>query len=532
MAGNTSNLTFKLFGKDVSASKAFRGVGSTAGGLSRGLGGLGAAFAGIGTAAVVAGGMVAIDFGKQSVDAFQDAQVKAALFDDAMSRFKGLSSYKGKLDALSQSLALKTKFDDDETKAAIATLARYNLTGKQLETLTPLVQDYAVATGRDLGSASTIVGKAMLGNAKALKELGINFKPTGDKAKDFAAITDLLTKKVGGFAEKEGKTATGTSEILANQFGELKETVGSYLVPALQTLSRFVLDYVIPALQIAAAWVGEHLGPVFRALGDWIMNVGWPAIQNLAKAFMENVWPAIQQVAAMIAENLQPVVESLADFWTNTLLPGIQDLIPIVQKVATVIGVVVGALLVAITFIVGKVAPVFFNILGGAVRFIIALLGKIIEWIQKVVGWFVALVGFIGGLGGKIASAASGMWDGLKSGLGAVVNWIIDRINNILDTIRQSIDGFNSLPGPDIPFSVPHLSHVALAKGGIVTRPTLALIGEAGPEAVIPLSGRNRGAGGVTINITQPLGTPQQIGRVVLDAMRQAQGSGRAVINF
>src|SRR5690606_21874747 len=38
----------------------------------------------------------------------------------------------------------------------------------------------------------------------------------------------------------------------------------------------------------------------------------------------------------------------------------------------------------------------------------------------------------------------------------------------------------------------------ALAAGGIVTRPTLALVGEAGPEAVVPLDGSGFG----TINIT------------------------------
>jgi SLT domain-containing protein len=42
----------------------------------------------------------------------------------------------------------------------------------------------------------------------------------------------------------------------------------------------------------------------------------------------------------------------------------------------------------------------------------------------------------------------------------------------------------------------------AMANGGIVTGPTLALIGEAGPEAVIPLD-RMGGMGGnnVTINV-------------------------------
>ena len=38
-----------------------------------------------------------------------------------------------------------------------------------------------------------------------------------------------------------------------------------------------------------------------------------------------------------------------------------------------------------------------------------------------------------------------------------------------------------------------------MAHGGIVTRPTLAMLGEQGPEAVIPL---NHGAGGNTINVT------------------------------
>ena len=40
-----------------------------------------------------------------------------------------------------------------------------------------------------------------------------------------------------------------------------------------------------------------------------------------------------------------------------------------------------------------------------------------------------------------------------------------------------------------------------LAKGGIVNGPTLAMIGEAGPEAVVPLDGKNA-PGGQTFNIT------------------------------
>ena len=52
-----------------------------------------------------------------------------------------------------------------------------------------------------------------------------------------------------------------------------------------------------------------------------------------------------------------------------------------------------------------------------------------------------------------------------------------------------------------------------MANGGIVTGPTLALIGEAGPEAVVPLD-RANGMGGVTINVNG--GDP----RAVVDALR------------
>lgn len=514
MAGNSSSLTFKLFGKDVSASKAFKGVEGTATKMSGKLSGMGLAFAGLGTAAAVAGAAIAIDFGKESVAAFTEAQAQSAKFDDAMSRFKGLSTYKGALDDLAQSLALKTKFDDDETKAAIGTLARYNLTGKQLETLTPLVQDFAVATGKDLGTASVLTGKALLGNTKALKELGISYKPTGNKAKDFANITQLLRDKVGGFAEKEGKTAAGTSEILANQFGEVKEKVGSYLVPALTALGQMIITKVIPAIQIAVGWLSEHLGPVIATVAGWIMNVAWPALQTLADAFMKNVWPAIVTVAQMIAQNLQPVIAALSDYWTNTLLPGIQDLIPILQKVGTWVGVVIGVLAVIVSWIVGKVAPVFITVLGGAIRFAIAVLGKIVDAIQWVIDHFGGLVDFVKKIPGYISTAFGGLVDLLTKPFRVAFDLIRTMWNNTLGGKGIHIPAVHAGP---INFDGIDVTIPMLAKGGIVTRPTLALIGERGPEAVVPL-GRGGGMVQVTIQVqgdTDPAGAARKIGAIL-----------------
>ena len=61
----------------------------------------------------------------------------------------------------------------------------------------------------------------------------------------------------------------------------------------------------------------------------------------------------------------------------------------------------------------------------------------------------------------------------------------------------------------------------AMATGGIVTGPTMALLGESGPEAVIPLSkagGLGMG-GGVTINVNG--GDPNAVVQALQDYVRQ-----------
>lgn len=545
----SKDLLFRVLGKDVSASKALKGVGATAGRVGKGLGGIGTAFAGIGTAAAVAGGVIAVDFAKTSVSAFTEAQDSQAKFEASLAK-NGLGKYSKQIDDLSAALALKTKFDDDATKSGAAVLANFGLTGDQLKKTLPLVQDYAAFTGKDMTSASKALGKAFLGNTKALKELGIAYKPTGDKAKDMAAIMDLVNERVGGFAEKQGKTAAGTAEILKNQFGELQEKVGSALLPILMKLAPIGLK-LVEWLSAAADGIsifidafsgnselnefdgalktvnnaGIYFREVWDAVAGWVTGTMLPAIKTLADGFMKNVWPAIQSVAGIIAENLQPVIQALAEYWSGTLWPAIQKIIPILGTVAKVVGIVVGALAVAVSWIVGKVVPVLLKVLAPAVSFIITVMGKVASAIEWVIENFGNIVDFAKSLPGKIKDAFTTLVGIITTPFRLAFNAIASFWNNTVGQLQVSTP---DIPGTDwggINFSMPKIP--MLADGGIVTRPTLALIGEAGPEAVVPLS---RGGGmGTTVNVyvTQPLGTPAQIARVVNDALAQGRGSGR-----
>ena len=69
-------------------------------------------------------------------------------------------------------------------------------------------------------------------------------------------------------------------------------------------------------------------------------------------------------------------------------------------------------------------------------------------------------------------------------------------------------------------FKIGNIGIPGFADGGIVTGPTLAMVGEKGPEAIIPLSQMGAMGGGVTVNVTGGLATSAEIGQAVVNAIR------------
>lgn len=184
-----------------------------------------------------AAGAAIVAFGVSSVKAFADAEKSQVKLEQAYKRFPALATVQiSALREMNKALQDKTGADADSLAAAQATLAQFKLTGDQIKQLTPLLVDYAQVTGQDVTTAASSLGRAFMGNTRALKAIGIDFKATGDTAKDFQSIYTALEGQVGGAGEAFGQTTAGQLQILQQSFEDLQEEVGEQLVPALKSL--------------------------------------------------------------------------------------------------------------------------------------------------------------------------------------------------------------------------------------------------------------------------------------------------------
>jgi len=133
-----------------------------------------------------------------------------------------------------------------------------------------------------------------------------------------------------------------------------------------------------------------------------------------------------------------------------------------------------------------------------------------------------------------------GKWDRIWNGMGDTVKLVWDGIkgyiNLWIDALNFLIRGANQIK-IEMPDWVPGIGgkgfqmNIAeipsLASGGIVRSPTLAMVGERGPEAVIPL---NKAGSGITINILGPTygfdDFEQKVGDAIVDGVRRGGFSG------
>src|SRR5262249_40066050 len=121
-------------------------------------------FSAIGVTAFAAVGAAAVAFGAQSVKAYEEHEAAVAALQNAIKHPPSLVGATTKaFEDQATHLQNLTGYQDEEVLKADAVLGRFKLTADQLSKVTPLVLDYARASGQDVPSAADAVGKALLG---------------------------------------------------------------------------------------------------------------------------------------------------------------------------------------------------------------------------------------------------------------------------------------------------------------------------------------------------------------------------------
>lgn len=354
-------------------------------------------------------------------------------------------------------MSLASGIADDDLRPALASLVRGTKDiGKAQEGLS-LAMDISTATGKDLATVSDALSKAYAGNMKGLKALSPEMAALIKDGADLNTIMDVLGGTFGGATAEAAGTAEGQMKRFGIAIAEAKENIGAALIP--------VIEKALPLLTGLGAWAQENTTTFLVIAG---------LIGGIAAAIVA------VNIALKVYNAIQVITNALTAVWNALLLAN-----PITLVVLAVVALI--AILTALYFKfdgVRKIVDTVFDAITTGVKFSF----------DAIKTYFTAVLNIYKSVFNGIAS----LW------------------NNTIGKLSFSFPSW--VPGlGGKGFSVPNIP--MLAEGGIVTGPTLAMIGEAGPEAVVPLS-KMGGMGGVTVNVNGGLATSAEIGQAVVNAIR------------
>ncbi|HEW7913385.1 TPA: hypothetical protein V0887_000867 [Streptococcus pneumoniae] len=291
------------------------------------------------------------------------------------------------------------------------------------------------------------------------------------------------------------------------------DTVVEFAKTAWQGLCDFISG-ICQAIGEFFSGLWTKLQEIFEPIGQWVgekFQQAWDAIVNIFSGIGEwfsgvfqGAWDAIVNIFTPIGswfgQRWADVTSALANigaWFTDMFQKAWTGLTNIFSK----LGSWFGERWNDVTSALSKVASWFGDIFGkafDAVKNAFSSIGDFFKGVWDTVKSIFVNAGQMVGeaVGGAFKSAVNAVLGTIEN----VVNGFIGMINGVLGVVRN-------LPGLGWVGSVSTVSLPRLARGGIVDSPTIAMIGEAGKEAVVPL---------------ENTGFIQTLGRVVSSAVVNA----------
>ena len=354
------------------------------------------------------------------------------------------------------------------TKAAIEDEAEQAQLALQLQNVTG-------ASDAQVKATENMIAKMSRASGVADSELRPALASLVRGTKDIATATDALAL-AQDISAGSGKSLAEVSDALAKAYG------GN--MKGLQALSPEIKAMIKD---------GATLDDVMNVLGGTFGGAAATAANTAAGKFK------------ILKNSLDETKESIG----AALLPAVEKALPVLQKFAdwaeknpdkfVAIASAIGAVAASIVAVNFAMAANPIALAAAAVVLMAIGFNKLADAMDRV---------------NKVGGFAARLLGGLISPVVGITANIFRGIPGLLDLANP-----DQKPNPTAGITIPKM-----ASGGIVNSPTLAMIGEAGPEAVIPLSRMGQMGGGMSITVNAGLiSTPDQIGQDIITAIQKAQ---------
>jgi hypothetical protein len=416
----------------------------------------------IGAAAFAAVGAGAVVMGKQLLDAGERAATSNARIEQitkSMGQFEGATDQvTDRLVTLAEKTAKLVGVDQNLIKEGQALLLTFKSVSADADKVGG-VFDRATKAAIDLAAAGFgSVTTNSIQLGKALEDPIKGLAALGKSGVTFTAEQKELIKTL----VETGKVAEAQEIILK----AVETQVGGTAEATANASDRMKVAF--SQLQES---LGQRLLPVFEKFATFFIDTLIPRMETLYNQAAPFVLEAFRKVSQFMTNTAIPAFRAFAEYVKINILPTVQSITTRLVDLGKTVNQILG--------------PTLKNVLVDAFKAVAIAAPIILKVLDTILA---ALQG--------IANAAA---------------FAIDMLNKInpLKAVK-SVGGFigGAIPG--------------LAEGGIVTRPTLAMIGEGGQsEAVIPLDKLGKmGGGDIIINVTGGLATSAEIGESVVNALR------------
>lgn len=423
------------------------------------------------------------EFANNAADRFGIGQTRAA---------QAVADLYGRLRPMNISLQdIQTTFVGVNNAAAKMNLSAADVEGVMLQL------SQAMGSGALQGDELRSIMERLPAVGQAIaKTMGVTVGEIKKLGADGKITTDIIIKAMNELAGVK-PPPPDPFKLFQKTLEDLNTTVGTKLLPAFTPLVQKISELVAKIVELGVA---ERIANSLIPLAD--------VIGKLLTAFM-NLSPEVQSFIIQVGAVGGAITLILAPL--GSLLAGLGSLI-------SVVGSVIGALggmsfLATIAGWLGAVVPAVSAVvsaIGTLGQILVAVFSGPVGWAALLVAAGVALYAFrdqvgqaFGAVRDFIVKAFAGLADVVKAPFLAVANMIKGVLNQILQAIGNAINGaigainklisganraLAALKLPQIP-TIPEVSIPRFAKGGVVDRPTLAMIGEGGErEFVVPES--------------------------------------------